>query len=152
MVDEPVVLDSDTLSELSRGNATAREHALAYLATFGRLTITAVTVFERLRGYQLAIRQGKPFEKQLQAFEVLVKTCVVLPFDEQAAAIAADIWSRISRRQRQELGDLLIASIAVSRHLPLVTRNGRDFEAIAKAAGANLRLADWCRAPRRRRR
>jgi hypothetical protein len=44
---EPVVLDTDTLSELSRGNAVVRARAAAYLAEFGRLTITAITVFER---------------------------------------------------------------------------------------------------------
>ena len=149
MVDEPVVLDSDTLSELGRGNAAARERALAYLSNFGRLTITAVTVFERLRGYRLALEQGKSFEKQLQAFEALVRSCVVLPFDEAAASVAAEIWARISRKQQQGLGDILIASIAVSHGLPLVTRNRRDFEAIARASGIKLRLADWCRMTRK---
>ena len=69
---EPVVLDTDTLSELSRGNAIVKARAAAYLVEFGRLTITAVTVFERLRGYRAAIRAGKPFERQLEAFEALV--------------------------------------------------------------------------------
>ena len=61
---EPVVLDTDTLSELSRGNRVVGARAAVYLAEFGRLTITAVTVFERLRGYRAAIRAGKPFEHQ----------------------------------------------------------------------------------------
>lgn len=64
---EPAVLDTDTLSELSRGNPHVSERALAYLADFGRLTITAVTVFERLRGYRVAIRDGKPLERQMLA-------------------------------------------------------------------------------------
>ncbi len=81
MAPEPVVLDTDTLSELSRGNILVKARAVSYLAEFGRLTITAVTVFERLRGYRAAIRAGKPFERQLQAFEALVANCVVLPFD-----------------------------------------------------------------------
>ncbi len=53
---EPAVLDTDTLPELSRGNPHVSKRALEYLAGFGRLTITAVTVFERLRGYRVAIR------------------------------------------------------------------------------------------------
>src|SRR5437773_5539027 len=44
MAPEPVVLDTDTLSELSRGNTIVKARAFAYLAEFGRLTITAVTV------------------------------------------------------------------------------------------------------------
>jgi predicted nucleic acid-binding protein len=144
---EPVVLDTDTLSEVSRGNLPFRERALSYLSRFGRLTITAVTVFERLRGYLVAIPAGKPFERQMQAFEALVSNSVVLPFDEEAASIAAEIWSRVSRPQRQQVGDILIAAIAVSRQMPLVTRNRKDFEGLAKISGVRLRLLDWS-APR----
>ena len=143
MAPEPVVLDTDTLSELSRGNALVQARAVSYLAEFGRLTITAITVFERLRGYRAAIRAGKPFERQLQAFETLVATCVVLPFDQEAATVAADIWSASTRSQRLKLGDILIAAVAVSRQIPLATRNRRDFQQLTKASGVNLRLVDW---------
>jgi predicted nucleic acid-binding protein len=145
MEHEPAVLDTDTLSELSRGHPVVRERALAYLAGFGRLTVTSITVFERLRGYRLAIRDGKPFERQLQAFEALVATCIVLPFDQDAARVAADLWAGATRGQRQHLGDILIAAVAISRQLPLVTRNRRDFERITKASGVDLRLVDWSR-------
>ena len=148
MDDETVVLDTDTLSELSRGNPVVKKRALAYLAGFGRLTITAVTVFERLRGYRIAIRDGKPFERQLHAFQVLVANCIVLPFDQEAASVAAGIWSGATRSQRQQLGDILIAAVAVSRQLPLVTRNKGDFERLAKASGVSLRLIDWCKGSR----
>ena len=146
MESEAVVLDTDTLSELSRGNPVVRRRALAYLAGFGRLTITAITVFERLRGYRLAIREGKPFERQLQAFEALAANCIVLPFDQEAASVAAEIWSGATRSQRQHLGDLLIATVAISRQIPLVTRNKRDFERITKPSGVDLRLVDWSKA------
>ena len=140
---EPVVLDTDTLSELSRGHTMVKAHARAYLAEFGRLMITAVTVFERLRGYRAAIRAGKPFERQLQAFEALVANCVVLPFDQDAAAVAADIWSASTRSRRRQLGDILIAGVAVSRQISLATRNKRDFQQLTKASGVKLRLVDW---------
>lgn len=140
---EPAVLDTDTLSELSRGNPAVTQRAQAYLAGFGRLTITAVTVFERLRGYRAALKDGKPFERQLLAFEALVANCIVLPFDREAAGVAAGIWSAATRSQRRQLGDILIAAIAVSRQLPLVTRNLRDFNRLAKAGGIDLRLVDW---------
>ena len=149
MPTEPVLLDTDTLSELSRGNAVVSARARAYLADFGRLTISAVTVFERLRGYREAIQSGKPFQRQLQAFEALVGTCVVLPFDQDAADVASTIWSASSRRERQRLGDLLIASIAVARQIPPPTRNRRDFEAFSKSARLDLRLVDWTAAPKR---
>jgi predicted nucleic acid-binding protein len=140
---EPALLDTDTLSEVSRANPIVTARARAYLLEFGRLTISSVTVFERLRGYRQALRAGKPFHAQLQAFETLVQNCVVLPFDEDAADVAATIWSACSRMQRQSLGDILIASIAIARQVPLVTRNKRDFEGFTKAADLSLRLVDW---------
>jgi predicted nucleic acid-binding protein len=143
MLPGPVLLDTDTLSEISRGHPVAVARARGYLTQFGRLTISAVTVFERLRGYQAALREGKPFHRQLQAFEALVGSCMVVPFDEDAAAIAAQIWASCTRKQRQSLGDILIAAVAIARELPLVTRNKKDFDQLTRAAGMTLRLADW---------
>jgi predicted nucleic acid-binding protein len=143
MVPEPVVIDTDTLSELSRGNKRVQGHAAQYLATFGRLTITAITVFERLRGYRAALREGKPFERHLAAFQALVASCLVLPFDEEAARVASDLWAAAPRRIRSQQGDILIAATAVSRQLPLVTRNRRHFEGLARASGIPVHVVDW---------
>ena len=145
----PAILDTDTLSELARGNLQVKARASAYLATFGRLTTTAVTVFERVRGYRLAIREGRPFESQLKTFEVFVAASNVLPFDGDAAGVAARIWSAVSRSRRLALGDILIAAIAISRRLPLVTRNQRDFEHLSEQTGLKLSLLDWTRPSRR---
>jgi tRNA(fMet)-specific endonuclease VapC len=150
MLGGPVLLDTDTLSEISRGNPIVHARARAYLSEFGRFTISAITVFERLRGYRSAIAAGKPFQRQLQAFEALVQVCVVLPVDEMAADIAASMWAGSARKGRQSLGDLLIAAVAVARQLPLVTRNRRDFEAYAKVSGVRLSLVDWTTTARRK--
>jgi predicted nucleic acid-binding protein len=146
----PVLLDTDTLSELSRANPNVTVRARVYLLEFGRLTISSITVFERLRGYRQALRAGKPYHKQMQAFEALVQNCVVLPFDDDAADVAATIWAACSRSQRQNLGDILIAAVALARQIPLVTRNQRDFEALAAASSMDLRLLDWATAAKTR--
>ncbi len=138
-----VLLDTDTLSELCRGNLRVTQHSRLYLKEFGRLTISAITVFERLRGYRLALREGKPFHQQLQAFQALVANCIVLPFDQDAAAVSAQMWAGVSRAQRRQIGDILIAGVAVSRHLPLATRNRRDFERLASTVSDQLKLVDW---------
>jgi len=138
-----VVLDSDTLSELSRGAPRVTARARAYLLQHGRLTITSVTVFERLRGYHAAIRNGKPFQAQLAAFETLVATCIVLPFDSDAADRAARIWAALQRKEQRAIGDIFIAAIASIRSLPLVTRNRRDFAPMAAFPFAGLQLEDW---------
>lgn len=141
--DVPVLLDSDTLSELSRGHPGVVQHARRYLLRHGRLTLSAVTVFERLRGYRLALRQGKPFEEQLARFEELVARSVVLPVDESVSRVAALIWSSVSARQRRATGDILIAATAAATGLPLVTRNHRDFSPMASVEGVSLDLFDW---------
>jgi predicted nucleic acid-binding protein len=143
MPSTPVLLDTDTLSELSRGNPVVVARARSYLQEFGRLTVSAVTIFERLRGYRLAIRAGKPLHRQLQAFEVLAQNCVILPFDDTAADVAATICAGCSRAQRSNLGDILIAAIAGARQIPLATRNKRDFAALGEISGINLHLTDW---------
>jgi hypothetical protein len=43
--------------------------ARTYLDQHGRFTISGVSVFERLSGYRVAIRAGKPFDEQLRMFQ-----------------------------------------------------------------------------------
>ena len=143
MTNGPAVLDSDTLSELSRGHPRVVANARAYLAEHGRLTFTSITVFERLRGYRAALRAGKPYETHLQQFSMLVAASIVLPFDEDAADYAAVIWAGSTPKGRSSHGDILIAGIAVSRRLPIVTRNKRDFEPLLKLSGPGLKPLDW---------
>jgi predicted nucleic acid-binding protein len=139
----PVVLDSDTISELARGNRRVVSHTEAYLKVHGSLTITAVSVFERLRGYRDALKRGKPFEEQLRKFQAFVVTCRVLPVDEAVAGQAAIIWAAVSPRRRRALGDILIAATASVHCLPLVTRNRRDFEPMTRLEEVDLNLLDW---------
>ncbi|MBX3183790.1 MAG: PIN domain-containing protein [Polyangiaceae bacterium] len=143
MLPGPVLLDTDTLSEISRGHPGAVARARAYLGQFGKLTISSVTVFERRRGYCAALRAGKPYHEQSRAFEALVNDSLVIPFDESAAGFAATIWAAASRAQRQGLGDILIAATALAQQLPLVTRNRRDFNGLMKVSGLTLPLVDW---------
>lgn len=145
MTDGPVLLDSDTLSELSRGRPRVVANARRYLVRHGRFTVSAVTVFERLRGYHLGLRTGKAFESHLVQFEALVSTCRVLSVEVLVATAAAQIWAALPARSRNRIGDILIAATAVSHGLPLVTRNRRDFERIARLDGIVLPLLDWTR-------
>lgn len=143
MTSSPVLLDSDTLSELSRGNAKVTARARVYLEEHGRLTISAVSIFERLRGYRAAILLGKPFDVHLRQFEMFAAACLVLPIDSRVADRAATIWAKLGARKRQALGDILIAATASAAGLPLVTRNRRDFEQMAALDGVDVELFDW---------
>ena len=145
MIGEPALIDSDTLSELSRGQRHVLDNARRYLERHGRFTVSAVSVYERLRGYRAALRQGKPFEAQLEQFVAFAATCLVLPVDADVADVAATIWARSSARRRKKLGDILIAATACARGLAVVTRNRRDFAPLLAASGVDVAMADWAR-------
>lgn len=138
------LLDSDTLSELSRGHLTVTRRARAYLLQHGRLSFSAITAFERLRGYRAAIARGKQFTGQLRDFEALCRLSFILPVDVAVADRAAVYWAQLGPRGRRGIGDILIAATAVVFERVLVTRNLRDFKPIAKLDSA-LELADWTR-------
>lgn len=143
MTSGPVLLDSDTLSELSRGHPKVTARAQTYLEEHGRLTVSAVSIFERLRGYRAAILRGKPFEEHLHQFEMFAAACLVLPVDSLVASHAATIWAGLGAQKRQAIGDILIAATASAVGLPLVTRNRRDFDAMVTLDGINVELLDW---------
>ena len=143
MTSGPVLLDSDTLSELSRGHAKVTARTRAYLEEHGRLTISAVSIFERLRGYRAAILLGKPFDAHLRQFEMFAATCLVLPVDSLVASRAATIWAGLGARKQKAIGDILVAATASAAGLTLVTRNRRDFEPMVILDGIDVTLLDW---------
>lgn len=140
---KPSLLDSDTLSELSRGHARVTARASRYVEIAGRFTLSAVSVFERLRGYRTALRAGKPFEPHLRSFEAFVTSCDVLPVDSLTADVAATLWAALPARRRAALGDILIAATASANGLVLVTRNERDFAPMTKIVP--FELVNWAR-------
>jgi predicted nucleic acid-binding protein len=137
------LLDSDTLSELARGHPRVTEAARSYLVQHGRLTISAVTLFERLRGYRSAIERGKPFELHLRRFIAFSGSCVVLAVDSRVADHASIIWAGVGARARGAVLDLLIVATASANSLRIATRNRRDFEVLARAAPVEVELVDW---------
>lgn len=66
----------------------------------------------------------------------------ILPFDDFAASIYSDLVSRLKMKGKlpQKL-DLMIASIAISNNLILVTRNISDYQYIKEVS--NLMLENW---------
>ena len=76
------------------------------------------------------------------SIEYVQKQYEILSFDSSAASIYSDLYERLKAQGTPaQRFDLLIASIAISNNLILVTRNVSDFTAIAE--NSNLMIENW---------
>jgi len=112
--------------------------------------LASVTVFEVLHGFQKVIATMETVDERTKAgmekIQQLIAACIVLPFDQQGAEIAAYIFPRLSRSERaKHWADVLIASTAIAHNRGIVTRNKTDFALIGKHAPPStvLRIEVW---------
>ncbi len=118
---------------------TIKNNPLAVREQFNKhqhhLCISSIVLSELLYG---AEKSAHP-EKSLAIVEGLAARLDVLPFDDEAAAHAADIRAELAK-QGTPIGhyDVLIAGHARSRGLVLVSNNVREFERVS-----GLRLENW---------
>lgn len=130
-----VLLDTDILSYFFRGHAQVVAHAENYLQTHPRLNISLISYYEILSGLMF-----KSATSQLQRFQRFSAENRILIPDQSAMQHAAEAYA-CTRQQGEAVDDmaLLIAGIALSHHMPLVTNNTRHFERIP-----GLQLHNWC--------
>ena len=101
----------------------------------GRMAVSDVTLFELCYG---AERYDDP-QQRLAVIEGFAARLDVLPFDSRAAQHAGQIRATLER-QGQMIGayDVMIAGIARSQGLVLVTGNAREFGTVE-----GLRVESW---------
>ncbi|NBD17461.1 MAG: PIN domain-containing protein [Cyanobacteria bacterium] len=99
------------------------------------IAVCSVVKFELFYG---AMRSGNP-SKNLTRQQEFLDLFVSLPFDDKAAAKAGEIRNYLAS-QGTPIGsyDLLIAAIAITNNLTLVTHNMREFKRVP-----DLNLEDW---------
>ena len=131
---KPSLLDTDILSEFLRGNPKVITKVDEYLKEYGFISLSIITYYEILNG--LLYKDAK---KQMTRFEAFVELNKVIPLTlrmaKSAAAIQADL-----RKKGTEIGhtDTLIAGIAMTRELQLVTNNTDHFKRIK-----GLEIVNW---------
>jgi tRNA(fMet)-specific endonuclease VapC len=133
------LLDTDTFSELGKArDPKVLLNGAAYLALFGRYTLSAVSVMEVVRGFS-----KKQATRQLQAFLASLPALEVLPFDQLTAELAGRIEGELERGGRPiGRADPMIAAIALANGLELVTGNTGHYQRIQQL-GYPLVLHDW---------
>jgi tRNA(fMet)-specific endonuclease VapC len=132
---EPVLLDTDTLSEMIKGrNAQIRQRARQYIAVFGYFTFSVITRYEILRGLK-----AEGAARQVEAFEQRCKESKVLPLTDEIRVQATDIYADLYKRgQLISDADILIAATAIVHGLTLATENTAHFQRIS-----GLSIVSW---------
>ena len=133
------LLDTDIFSEVMKGrNANVVQAARGYLATHEQLTISAVTVMEVSYGLRRAGRT-----EQLAAFEAMLANIEVLPLGDAAGLLAGHMKADLDARGTPiGASDVMIAAVAITSGIPLVTGNVSHFEFV-RAAGHALTIENW---------
>lgn len=128
------MLDTDILSEFLRGNPKVIEKVDEHLKEFGFISLSIITYYEILNGLLY-----KDARKQLRRFEDFVALNKVIPLTLPMAKTAATIQADL-RIKGTEIGhtDTLIAGIAMTSELQLVTNNTDHFKRIK-----GLEIANW---------
>jgi tRNA(fMet)-specific endonuclease VapC len=129
------LLDTDIFSEITKGvDQTVAAHAQTYRKAFSRYTISAVTFMEVIRGYQ---------QKQATHQLAAIASEEVIAFDQAAAELAGTIGGELEHTGRPiGLADTMIAAIALTHGLELVTGNTTHFQRVQQL-GYPLVLDNW---------
>ena len=137
------LLDTDILSEVLKArDSNVVTWVTTYKQQFERLTSSSITVMEVVKGIH---KGGQP--ASLQRFLTALHSSEILVFDAAAAEIAGRIYGDLERAG-QPIGrvDVMIAAIALTHNLTLVTGNLRHYERIREAGYAELALGNWRKA------
>jgi predicted nucleic acid-binding protein len=127
-------IDSDLLVAILRGNADAQSK-MDELDTEGRNATTSINAFEIFYG---AARSSKR-EKNLDEAKRMISRLEVMPLDIESANKAAVVAADLAEKGEQiDFRDVLVAGIALTNELSLVTKNARHFARIR-----NLTLESW---------
>lgn len=117
-----VHLDTSALIDALSGPRRSLD-ALLLLAEDGhRLTISAIVLYEWLR--------GRRTDHELSVQENLFPRAAAVPFGPDAAAIAARLYARAVSARRREI-DLAVAACAIHDGAALWTLNRADFRDVA---------------------
>jgi len=146
-----LVIDTDVFTDWRYRKEHIVKEINAYMSRAKKPpALTAMNVFEALYGFEnKAVKNGGLDERTAldrNATERLISSCIVLPFNDDAASIAAYLFPRLSKSQRNRHStDLFIAATALAHGYGIATRNITDFELIAKTLPSDrfLRLALW---------
>ena len=134
----PALLDTDILSEvLKRKNPVVVARAKQYLAAFGRLAFSTMTMYEVVKGLT-----ARGATRQLSDFLTVAGTSDTIDVELPILMRAAQLWADAQNGGHPSSdADLIIAATAMESGRTLVTGNTAHFIWIR-----GLVLEDWRKA------
>jgi tRNA(fMet)-specific endonuclease VapC len=133
------LLDTDIFSEIRKGkNTQIITQAITYQAIFRKYSISVITVSEIIKGWRKINRDERvtEFIKDLDNLEIL-------SLDIKSAELSGLINADLEKSgQTIGLADVLIASIAISNNLILVSNNIKHYQRI-QLLGYPLIINNW---------
>ena len=149
----PFIFDTSAESWLGRNGTPEVTQWLQTYLGLHRMSVSAVTVIERIRGYSLLWRRAAVESQdriEIARIAYLDQLGVVLPVDSAVAVVAGEIMSlipepptpprrthRMAESREDRLSrwrfDSTIAATALVAAMPLIHNNAADFEAIRSA-------------------
>ena len=129
--------DTDILSDfLRRQDSDVLRRAEEYTSEYGRLTLSAVTVFEVVRGRH----QAQQFDRAVQ-FLAWTQNAEVLAFDDKSARMGGEIAGTLLRTGATiGVADILIAATAIANNVTLATANLAHYQRLVPFG---LRIENW---------
>lgn len=147
----PLSLDNNIFTHLRKKQPYVLQHIKSHIFNTGKLpVIPSLTIFEANFGIQNAIFRNLISDEQanshLQIINKLATMHTIISFDQKAAEIAAYIFARLSKSDKNNhWRDLFIVATALSHNYGLATQNKRDMELIGNhlPPEMDLRIAIW---------
>jgi len=128
------LIDTDIISFFLRNQENVVKKFQQYLSEFDRINFGTITYYEILSGLKY-----KDAQKQLDIFLEFAEYNSILPITKDSIEISADIYADLRRKGTLiDDIDILIAGIALSNNLILVTHNISHFIRIN-----GLETEDW---------
>ncbi len=120
------LIDTDILSLFFRKHTKIVDSFSSYLLQYKKLNFSIITYYEIVSGLK-----HRDANKQISQFLEFASKNIVLPLTEKSATISGEIYAEL-RKDGKPLDDidLLIAGVAISNNMVLVTRNTHHFERI----------------------
>ena len=129
------LLDTDTIIYSLKGNTNIQENLRQHVNDL--LHISTITLMELYYG----VYKSQHIDANLAKIKTLEQSFDILPAEQETAEIFGKIKTRLeSDGNRLDDFDLIIASIALTHNLVLVTNNEKHFKRIE-----GLKLKNWCK-------